>query len=48
LGELFFFGRGVPQNNQKAREWWTKAAIRGNQDAMDCLGGKTPEDDEEN
>ena len=48
LGELFFFGRGVPQNNQKAREWWQKAAEQGNQDAIDCLNGKTPEEDEEN
>ena len=47
MGKLFYFGRGVPQNNQKAREWWQKAAEQGNQDAIDCLNGKTPEDDED-
>ena len=47
LGELFYFGRGVPQNDQKAREWWQKAAEQGHQDAIDCLNGKTPEDDED-
>ena len=47
LGELFYFGRGVPQNDQKAREWWQKAAEQGDQDAIDCLNGKTPEDDED-
>ena len=47
IGELFYFGRGVPQNYQKAKEWWQKAAEQGNQDAIDCLNGKTPEDDEE-
>ena len=46
LGGLFYFGRGVPQNDQKAREWWQKAAEQGNQDAIDCLNGKIPEDDE--
>ena len=47
LGECYYFGRGVPQNNQKAKEWWQKAAEQGNQDAIDCLNGKTPEDDAE-
>ena len=47
LGELFYLGRGVPQNDQKAREWWQKAAEQGDQDAIDCLNGKTPEDDED-
>ena len=47
LGELFYFGRGVPQNDQKAREWWQKAAEQGHQGAIDCLNGKTPEDDED-
>ena len=47
LGELFYSGRGVPQNDQKAREWWQKAAEQGDQDAIDCLNGKTPEDDED-
>ena len=47
LGEKFYFGRGVPQNDQKAREWWQKAAEQGDQDAIDCLNGKTPEDDED-
>ena len=44
---MFYFGRGVPQNDQKAREWWQKAAEQGHQDAIDCLNGKTPEDDED-
>ena len=47
LGEMFYFGRGVPQNDQAARVLWQAAAEQGYQDAIDCLNGKTPEDDED-
>ena len=36
-GEDFYFGRGVPQNYEKAAEWYRKAADLGNADAMYSL-----------
>jgi TPR repeat protein len=38
LGALYADGRGVPQDYGKAREWWEKAADKGEVYAMSSLG----------
>src|SRR4029077_617026 len=38
LGELYANGLGVPQNDQKAAEWYKLAADRGDREAMFALG----------
>ena len=38
LGRLYDFGRGVPQDYVKARQWYEKAAAQGNADAQFKLG----------
>jgi TPR repeat protein len=37
LGELYEFGRGVPQNDATAAHWYGKAAEAGNMQAQACL-----------
>ena len=37
-GDLYYFGRGVAQNYQKAKEWFEKSAAQGNADAQLYLG----------
>jgi len=38
LGEDYYIGNGVPQDYEKARYWYTKAAEQGNADALKGLG----------
>ena len=38
VGYCFYHGDGVAQNKTKAFEWYTKAAEKGNSDAMYNLG----------
>ena len=38
LGEMYFFGNGVPQDYAKAREWFEKAAAQGHAGAQFALG----------
>lgn len=38
LGEMYYNGKSVEMNWDKAVEWYTKAAERGHADAMFCLG----------
>ena len=38
LGDVYYDGRGVAQDDTKAREWYQKAADAGNGDAMFNLG----------
>jgi TPR repeat protein len=38
LGELYYYGDGVPQDYAKAREWFLKAAEQGNSNAENYLG----------
>ena len=38
LGLLYYFGRGVPRDYTKAREWFEKAAAQGHADAQYNLG----------
>ncbi len=38
LGLLYYYGRGVPRDYMKAREWFTKAAAQGDADAQYNLG----------
>jgi TPR repeat protein len=38
LGEMYDFGRGVPQNYAEAMKRYRKAAEQGNADAQDMLG----------
>jgi TPR repeat protein len=38
LGLLYYFGRGVPKDYTKAREWFEKAAAQGHADAQYNLG----------
>jgi len=37
-GAAFASGRGVPQDHAKARQWFEKAADKGDDHAMDALG----------
>jgi TPR repeat protein len=37
-GELYYYGRGVAQDYAKAREWYEKAAAKGDASAMNNLG----------
>ena len=37
-GQRYYYGQGVPQDYAKAREWYEKAADKGNADAMANLG----------
>ena len=37
LGECYYFGRGVNKDLKKAREYWTKAADQGDEDAIENL-----------
>jgi TPR repeat protein len=37
LGSLYIQGQGVAQSNETARAWWTKAANKGQQAAIECL-----------
>merc|ERR1712166_990448 len=37
LGIMYAAGKGIEQSNSKAREWWTKAAAQGNEDAIKYL-----------
>ncbi|WP_444216008.1 tetratricopeptide repeat protein [Dialister hominis] len=37
LGLMYEFGRGVEQSDEKAREWYQKAADQGFEDAMVAL-----------
>jgi TPR repeat protein len=37
-GDSYFFGKGMPQDYQKAREWYKKGAAAGSARAMYCLG----------
>ena len=34
LGMIYDFGRGVPDNHEKANEWYQQAAVQGQDDAM--------------
>ena len=51
LGQRYHFGRGVPQDYDKAREWYEKAATQGDATGQNSLGtlyqaGKgVPQDD---
>jgi len=38
LGQLYARGHGVPQDYLQARQWWEKAAVRGNVEAAANLG----------
>ena len=38
LGLLYYFGRAVPRDYTKAREWFEKAAAQGHADAQYNLG----------
>ena len=38
LGELYYEGKGVPQDYQKAKDWYEKAVDAGNAKAMRHLG----------
>ncbi len=38
LGEMYFFGRGVREDEGKAEEFFRKAADQGHEDAMTSLG----------
>ena len=38
LGLLYYYGRGVPRDYTKAREWFEKAAAQGDADAHYNLG----------
>jgi uncharacterized protein len=38
LGEMHYFGQGVPQNDAEAMKWLRKAAEQGTADAQDLLG----------
>ncbi len=38
LGLLYYYGRGVPRDYTKAREWFEKAAAQGDADAQYNLG----------
>ncbi|MEK7760113.1 MAG: tetratricopeptide repeat protein [Nitrospirota bacterium] len=38
LGLLYYYGRGVPRDYKKAREWFEKAAAQGDADAQYNLG----------
>src|SRR5271166_4599743 len=38
LGELYYEGEGLPQDSQKAAEWYEKAAAGGSVAAMNDLG----------
>jgi len=37
LGVMYFYGRGVPQDNSKAKEWILKAALQGLKPAQEAL-----------
>lgn len=39
LGSLYHFGQGVPQDYEKARQWFEKAAVQGDAMAKNWLGG---------
>lgn len=38
LGVLYFYGRGVPEDEKKALDWARKSAAQGNADAMFLAG----------
>lgn len=38
LGYMYDFGQGVPQNYQKAKQWYEEAAALGNPGAMRNVG----------
>ena len=42
-GECYYFGHGVDKDEDIAKEFWKKAAEKGNQDAIDYLNGRKPE-----
>ena len=37
LGELYYNGTHVKRDEEKAREFWRKAAEEDNEDAIECL-----------
>ncbi|PKP80547.1 MAG: hypothetical protein CVT79_14775 [Alphaproteobacteria bacterium HGW-Alphaproteobacteria-18] len=37
VGALYYYGRGTPQDTQKAIHWWQMAATQGDQTAVDNL-----------
>ncbi len=41
VGNLYETGKGVPQDSNKAKKWYEKAAAHGNQSAKDKLGQKS-------
>lgn len=43
LGNLYFFGKGVKQNLNKAREYFDKA-VQGNSDVFDFNGNRFNQD----
>ena len=39
LGEMYYFGKGVPRDYSEAARWWRKAAEQGLAEAQFNLGG---------
>ena len=37
IGDLYYYGYGVSQDHQKAKEWYQKAADNGDSDAKEAL-----------
>ena len=37
LGRMYVSGQGIEVSYSKAREWWTRAAAQGNEEAIDRL-----------
>ena len=38
LGKMYDYGKGVPQDDDRARQWYAEAAEQGHADAQFCLG----------
>jgi len=38
LGHMYHYGKGVPQNYEKAIEWYNKAAQQGLAETQEILG----------
>lgn len=39
IGDLYYYGQGVPQDYSKAMNWYRRAALRESADAMNNIGG---------
>ena len=37
LGRMYAIGDGIETSNSKAREWWTKSAAQGNEEAINGI-----------